>query len=64
MEPGKGTTHLGARSEQTAFGISNCQSQIAELKSEIWNLKFRAQRGIDKTLLSATGEARSSVTRV
>jgi hypothetical protein len=28
-----------------AYGISNCKSQIAKLKSEIWNLRFRAKRG-------------------
>jgi hypothetical protein len=27
------------------FGIANCKSQMANLKSEIWPLKFLAERG-------------------
>jgi hypothetical protein len=33
------------RSERHPFGMSDCKSQMAKLKSEICDLKFLAQRG-------------------
>jgi hypothetical protein len=30
-------THYKPRRGHTAYGISNCKSQIPKLKSEIWN---------------------------
>ncbi len=46
MDLGRGTTPFRLRSKHTAYGISNCKSQIAKLKSEIWNLRFQAKRGL------------------
>ena len=62
MNREKGTTLCRPRSERTAYGISDCESQIAKLKSEIWNLRFLAKRGVGTGPVPARGEARSALT--